>query len=294
MLKKRSQSGTSIMKGMASQLSVPRSHSDERSLSPSLINVEKRKNRKSNKSKSNKPTFSQLEEGDEDSFTYLGGNRLVEPSYFDQPPQQHYHQQFYSQQPQMQYGQYQQYSQDPYQMQQFYQQPQQPGYNTAPPGAPNDFYQAGNQSQSYYQQADVYSSNGTQTFVTDQQQQQTQGLPNGAKIVAEYFLGYLDEHQNNAYSSPQPKPIQQEQGECAPQMQQYYQPQQQVQYPQYSYYQQPQQYAAAACPPGCEPGQAVCPPGCEPGMVNLSESDKEEVDIEIWEKPNKKKVRELR
>ena len=78
MLKKRSQSGTSIMKGMASQLSVPRSHSDERSISPSLINVEKRhsnqKQRSKGKNSSSKPTFSQLDEGDEESFAGSGNN----------------------------------------------------------------------------------------------------------------------------------------------------------------------------------------------------------------------------
>ncbi len=174
-------------------------------------------------------------------------------------------------------------------MQQFYQQPQHQGYTSAPPGAPTDFYlPVNNQSQSYYQQPEVYSSNTSQTYVPEQQQQ-TPGLPNGAKIVAEYFLGYLDEQRDNSYTSPQPKPIQQEMGECAPQMQ-YYQPQQQqqqqhMQYPVYAYYPQQTQYTAPACPPGCEPAP-------DTNIIkNMSESDKEEVDIEIWEKPHKKKVR---
>jgi len=308
MLKKRSQSGTSIMKGMASQLSVPRSHSDERSMSPSLIN-EKRKNRRA---KNNKKSFSQLEDID-DNFTY-SENRLIDPGYLIEQSAnpQHYHQSQYFPQ---QYNQYSQYQQDPYTMQ-FYQQQQQQqnqpqtGYSSqAPPGAPVDYYQQSNTqtqnfnpsgaSQSYYQTADAYSGSGTgtRTFAD----QQAQGLPSGAKIVAEYFMGYLDEQQQ--YSQQLPQPARQERGECAPMMQypqyqQYQQPQQpQVQYPQY------QSYQASHCPPGCEP-QSQCPPGCEPQPQKQplcpsgcepdyasSGSDKEEVDIEIWEKPSKKDKR---
>lgn len=271
MLKKRSQSGTSIMKGMASQLSVPRSHSDERSISPSLIN-EKRKARKDRKS-SSKKSYSKYD--DEENFSY-SDNRLIDGGYLMENQASHFHQQagqqFY--QPQMPYAnQYQQYQKDPYQMQQqFY---QQPGYNTAPPGAPVDYYNTSNTqnfnqsnpSQSYYQQADAYS--GTQTFAPDQTQM-NQNLPNGAKIVAEYFLGYLDEQQQQQYQQQQ---LQQQQVQqvCAPQ------------YPQQAY--QPQY--EPQCPPGCVP-QPQCPPGCEPEQYSDSDS-KEEVEIEIWEKAKKDK-----
>lgn len=295
MLKKRSQSGTSIMKGMASQLSVPRSQSDERSVSPSLVN-EKRKTRKEKRSSKKSGSFES--NYDEDQFTYSTDNRLIDAGYFtEQSAQQQYLQQQQFFQPQMQYGaQYQ--AQYP---QQYYQPQQQ--YSQAAPGAPCDYYnqsstqnfQASNPSLSYYQQADAYGS-GTQTFHNLPQQQQaqmdnvcTQNLPNGAKIVAEYFLGYLDEQQQ--YQQRQQQQQQQQMVYQQPQMQQA----QPVQYPmQYQGYEQTQ--PQVQCPPGCQPAQVMCPPGCVPEMdySSDSEANKEEVEVEIWEKAPPKKEKKSR
>lgn len=298
MMKKRSQSGTSIMKGMASQLSVPRSQSDERSVSPSLVN-EKRKQRKEKRASKKSGSFHSNYD-DQDQFTYSTDNRLIDAGYFTEQslaPQQQYvqqQQQFF--QPQMQYGaQFQ--SQYP---QQYFQQQQQ--QYSAAPGAPCDYYnqsstqnfQASNPSLSYYQQADAYGS-GTQTFHNLPQQPQmenvcTQNLPNGAKIVAEYFLGYLDEQQQYQQRQQQQ---QQQMAYQQPQMQQA----QPVQYPmQYQSYDQPQQQQQVQCPPGCQPAQVMCPPGCVPEMdySSDSEANKEEVEVEIWEKATPKKEKKSR
>lgn len=288
MMKKRSQSGTSIMKGMASQLSVPRSHSD-RSISPSLIN-EKRKTRK--EKKSSKKGYSGKYDDDDSQYTY-SDNRLIDPAYFIDSQAHYHHQQtgqFFQpqQQQQMQYAnQFPHYQHDHCQQhqQQFCPQiQQQQAYNTAPPGAPLDYYNQSatqnfntqsNPSQTYYQQADAFS--GTQTFVPQAEQQ---NLPNGAKIVAEYFLGYLDEQQQ----------YQQQQQQQQTQQLQVQQPSQQAYQssPQY----QPQQFQySPQCPPGCEPA-GPCPVGCIPeGEYSSSESAKEEVEIEIWEKAKKEKKR---
>lgn len=295
MMKKRSQSGTSIMKGMASQLSVPRSQSDDRSVSPSFVN-EKRKHRKEKRASKKSGSFHSNYD-DQEQFTYSTENRLIDAGYFiDQVPQQQYVQQQQQQffQPHMQYGGASQYQQ---QYQQQYYQPQQ--QYSAAPGAPCDYYnqsstqnfQASNPSLSYYQQADVYGS-GTQTSFQQQPQQSvdnvcTQNLPNGAKIVAEYFLGYLDEQQQYQQCQQQQQSIYQQ-----PQMLQ----QAPLQYPmQYQGYEQPQQQQVQ-CPPGCQPAQMVCPPGCVPEMEYSSDSEanKEEVEVEIWEKTVPKKEKKSR
>ena len=205
MLKKRSQSGTSIMKGMASQLYAPvRSQSDERSISPSLIS-EKRRNKKDRKKKSTQ--YSTYD--DESNYTFTD-NRLVDSGYLleNQPV---YQQPLGGMSNYYQPQQYSQYQQDSYQQQQYQQQYPQAstGYNAAPPGAPVDYYNQG--SQPFYQQQDGYPTQQYEQHTAPQAAAQgcTQGLPNGAKIVAEYFLGYLDENQQQ-----QPQYSQLQQYQC--------------------------------------------------------------------------------
>ena len=303
-LKKRSQSGTSLLKGMASQLSVPRSQSDERSLSPApTAAADKRKTRKEKSRKPNKSgSFaSKYDDGLDDQFTYSSENRLIDAAYFldqhsqyiPQPVQhQFYQQQQQQQQPQQQQQQPQHMSygaQYPSYQQQYYQ-PQQHQHYAAAPGAPCDYYNqsstqnfqaTSNPSQSYYQQADAFSS-GTQTF-HQAADVCSQNLPNGAKIVAEYFLGYLDEQQQ--YQQQLQQQQQQQMSSYQPQLQQ--QQQQAVQYPM-----QYQQSYEAQCPPGCQPVQvSQCPPGCVPeeSYSSGSEVNREEVEIEIWEKAKREK-----
>jgi len=275
-MKKRSQSGTSIMKGMASQLPQPiRSHSDERSVSPSIESIDKQmKSRKAKRDKKKKNHYAQYEE---DNFSF-NDNRLIDSGYLietQQAPQYQQAQQFY--QPQQQYQcqpqQYQYPEQQPQPQQQqpqYYPQYQSSGYNTSSTGAPIDYYsqqpQANNQyniapSQSYYMQGDGYSSvqpydPHTQSYAPSDQSMQ--GLPNGAKIVAEYFLGYLDDQQQ----------------------------QQQSQYPQVYQQYQP----CIPCVP-CEPIQQQVAQQ-QPDYSTTSSaslSSKEEVEIEIWEKNKKDK-----
>ena len=110
-------------------------------------------------------------------------------------------------------------------------------------------------------QGDGYSSvqpydPHTQSYAPSDQSMQ--GLPNGAKIVAEYFLGYLDDQQQ----------------------------QQQSQYPQVYQQYQP----CIPCVP-CEPIQQQVAQQ-QPDYSTTSSaslSSKEEVEIEIWEKNKKDK-----
>ncbi len=246
-MKKRSQSGNSIVKGLASNphssQQINRSRSDERSFSPnnhreSLTRTES--GTASNRIKNKKKLEKKIKKGQwqYSSNANYSDNRIVDPSvYF--PPSQPY---MPLQQPaypypsalpyQCQYPDYSAQVQQPpycYPDQQFYPYnwPCQ-NYDVAPGGPLSaiDYYNQGQQQQQpqqqhdpctsqYYQsdpnyQAAQYDPYGQQNLASynDNTQACMQNLPAGAKIVAEYFLGYLDEqpnHQaNQAYQSPQP------------------------------------------------------------------------------------------
>ena len=102
-----------------------------------------------------------------------------------------------------------------------------------------------------------------------EQQSYIPGLPPGAKIVAEYFLGYLDEPAQQQYAAEQT--IQSQYANpCQQQYQYQHQHQQQQQQQHHHHIQQQQQQQQ------------------QPPLHSSSESSKEDVDIEVWE--NNKKI----